>query len=71
MRHPMNTRITLKRARQRKRWSQAQLAAASHVDQGTISRLEKRGTAKRPTYDTVAALAKALEVDAASLTFTR
>jgi transcriptional regulator with XRE-family HTH domain len=53
--------IDLKRARERRGLSQAQLAAASGVDKGTISRLECRRTTN-PLSGTVEKLEQALKL---------
>lgn len=54
--------MTLKAARERKKWTQEQLAEASGVTQGTISLLEL-GRTQTPTWDVVARLCKALDVE--------
>lgn len=60
--------MDLKTARDRAKLSQSELAAASGVDQPTISRLET-GKYKRPQFETVFKLAKALGIDPRQLQF--
>lgn len=52
--------LALRLARQRKGWSQHQLAARVGCDRSMISRLENRGTS--PTVDLLRSLARALEM---------
>lgn len=54
--------MTLREARKRRKLTQEQLAAISGVDQTTISNLE-RGAVQSPTWDTVAKLCAALDID--------
>ncbi|GIW05111.1 MAG: hypothetical protein KatS3mg059_1731 [Thermomicrobiales bacterium] len=56
---------TLKKARKEKKWSQDELADKAGVSRETISLIE-RGEV-RPNHDTIAKLAKALDIDASSL----
>lgn len=60
--------MTLMEARRRRGLTQDQLAAKSGVDQTTISSLET-GRNRSPKFDTVLALAKALDIDPAALRF--
>jgi transcriptional regulator with XRE-family HTH domain len=60
--------MTLRAARERRGWTQEQLEAASGVDQGVISRLE-RGSSTNPTVDTVRKLEAALKLRRGSLVF--
>jgi transcriptional regulator with XRE-family HTH domain len=60
--------MTLRAARERRGWTQEQLEAASGVDQGVISRLE-RGSSTNPTVDTVRKLQAALKLRRGSLVF--
>lgn len=61
-------RVHLKTARERKGWTQEQLAAASGLSQATISNLEANPES-RPAFDTVVDLAKALGLDPQALRF--
>lgn len=58
----------LKRARDRKGWTQAELAERSEVDEATISRIEA-GKTSNPSNDTVAKLEAALKLRRGTLTF--
>jgi len=58
----------LKTLRERRHLTQEQLERLSGVAQNTISKLERRPMA-RPVFDTVAALARALDVDPLELRF--
>lgn len=60
--------MTLREARDRRKWTQEQLEDASGVDQGVISRLE-RGTSANPTFDTVRKLEEALRLRPGTLIF--
>ncbi len=60
--------MSLRKARERRRWTQEQLENASGVDQGVISRLE-RGEYANPTNDTVVKLEAALELERGTLIF--
>ncbi|HYF34280.1 MAG TPA: helix-turn-helix transcriptional regulator [Prosthecobacter sp.] len=60
--------LTLREARERRRWTQEQLEAASGVDQGVISRLE-RGESVNPTFETVRKLEAALRLRRGTLVF--
>lgn len=60
--------ISLRGARDRRGWTQEQLEAASGVDQGVISRLE-RGESVNPTFDTVRKLEAALKLRRGTLVF--
>ena len=60
--------MALREARARRNWTQEQLEAASGVDQGLISRLE-RGTSTNPTFDTVQKLEAALKLRRGTLVF--
>jgi len=60
--------MTVREARDRRGWTQEQLEAASGVDQGLISRLE-RGTSVNPTVETVRKLEGALKVPRGTLVF--
>lgn len=62
--------MTLKEARDKKRWTQVQLAQKSGVDQSQISRLE-RGEVTEPLNSTVEALERALGIKRGSLVFGR
>ena len=53
----------LKAARDRRAWTQADLASASGVPIVTISRIENGRQAGRPRQSTIRKLAAALEVD--------
>lgn len=53
--------MTLKEARERKRLTQAQLAEAAGINQGTISLLEL-GRTTSPSWDVVAKLSRVLGV---------
>ena len=59
---------TLREARKRRGWTIAQLAFASGVDKGTISRIET-GVTPNPSSATVASLEIALKVRRGSLVF--
>lgn len=59
---------TLRAAREAKGWTQEQLEAASDVEQGVISRLE-RGASTNPKIDTVRKLEAALGIDPGTLVF--
>lgn len=61
-------RIPLKKARQAKTLTQQALATKANVGQGMVSRLE-RGLVSHPTWDTVAQIAAALEMDPRELQF--
>lgn len=61
-------RIYLKKAREKKHWSQEQLEVASGVSQATISKLETRDR-MRVSFETVVDLATALGVDPQALRF--
>lgn len=68
-------RLTLKEAREKRRWTQEQLEAATaargnQVDQQNISKIEK-GTIADPRNSTVEALELALEVARGTLIFGR
>jgi transcriptional regulator with XRE-family HTH domain len=52
--------VVLKGRRQRKQWSQVELAARSGLDNSYISQLEKG--LKTPTLDSMLRLSKALEI---------
>ena len=58
----------LRTLRERRGWTQMQLAKASGIAQNSISKLE-RYAHKRPVYATVIALAHALEIGPESLRF--
>ena len=58
----------LRTLRERRGWTQMQLAKASGIAQNSISKLE-RYAHKRPVYATVIALAHALEVGPENLRF--
>lgn len=60
-------RIHLRKAREQKRWTQEQLAEAAGLPQARISQLET--TTTNPSFDTVLAVAEALEVDPRVLKF--
>lgn len=60
--------MTLRGARERRRWTQEQLEAASDVPQSVISRLE-RGESVNPTNETVAKLEAALKLRRGTLVF--
>lgn len=60
-------RIHLRKLRERKRLTQAQLAQTSGIPQAQISQLEN--TTENPAFDTVVALADALDVDPRVLKF--
>jgi transcriptional regulator with XRE-family HTH domain len=62
----MKKPIYLRTARERRRLTQEELAAISHVAQNTISKLETHPQA-RPAFPTVMALARALGVSPAAL----
>lgn len=65
-------RITLKQAREAKKLSQVALSELTkdpHVDQATISRLEKPGRIKRPQFETIRSIAEALEMPVEQLRF--
>jgi transcriptional regulator with XRE-family HTH domain len=53
--------IELKPARERRGWTQEQLAELSGVDKATISRLES-GVITNPLYETVRELERALKL---------
>lgn len=53
--------MTLREARERKNWTQEQLAVAAGVNQGTVSLIEL-GKTQAPSWDVVARLSKALGV---------
>lgn len=53
--------MKLKQARKRKRLTQTELAEISGVDQSTICAIETRRL-KRPSWEIVARLARALEI---------
>ena len=59
---------TLRAARHRAKLTQEQLGAKSGVAQEVISKLEN-GVIRRPSFDTVDNLARALDVDPRSLKF--
>jgi transcriptional regulator with XRE-family HTH domain len=61
-------RVHLKTARERRGWTQEQLAEASGLSQATISNLESNPDA-RPAFGTVVDLATALDVDPQALRF--
>jgi transcriptional regulator with XRE-family HTH domain len=61
--------LTLKQARKAKGWTQKQLEAASGIQQGTISRLERRSAELFPAYTTVYALEDALGLKRGTLVF--
>jgi transcriptional regulator with XRE-family HTH domain len=52
----------MRRLRQKRGWTQADLAERAQVDQATISSLEL-GRIKNPTIDTIRRVAAALDVD--------
>lgn len=54
--------MTLREARLRRNMTQEALAAASGIEQATISNLET-GRVQSPSWDTVAKLSAALEMD--------
>jgi transcriptional regulator with XRE-family HTH domain len=58
----------LRTVRERRGWTQMQLAKASGIAQNSISKLE-RYAHKRPVYATVIALAQALSVSPENLRF--
>lgn len=60
-------RIHLRKARESKGWTQQQLADASNLPQARISALEN--SVENPTFDTVLAIAAALELDPRVLRF--
>lgn len=60
--------LTIRQARQRRRWTQEQLAAATGIKQGVISRLET-GAIANPSMLTMTRLADALGVDVRTLRF--
>jgi transcriptional regulator with XRE-family HTH domain len=59
---------TLREARDRRRWTQDELAARSGIDQTTISNIEC-GRTSRPSFETVMRLASALGIAPARLRF--
>lgn len=59
---------TVRAAREKRGWTQEQLEAASGIDQGVISRLE-RGESTNPTIDTVRKLEAALGLKPGVLVF--
>ncbi len=61
-------RMDLRTARKRAKLSQGALAAAAHVAQPIISRIEN-GKVENPAFDTVIKLAKALDIDPRALVF--
>lgn len=61
-------RIALKKARTDKHLTQEQLEQKSGVNQATISALEN-GKVTQPTFQTVCALAEALDIDPRALKF--
>lgn len=62
--------LTLKRARDSKRWTQEQLEAKSGINQSAISKLE-RGEVIDPQKSTVDALEDALGLQRGTLVFGR
>ena len=58
----------MREARKRRGWTQERLEAASGVEQGVISRLE-RGANVNPTYETIAKLETALKLRRGALVF--
>ena len=60
--------MALREARERRGWTQEQLQAASGVDQGVISRLE-RGESVNPTLETIKKLESALKLRRGTLVF--
>jgi transcriptional regulator with XRE-family HTH domain len=60
--------MNLRGAREQRGWTQEQLEAASGVDQGVISRLE-RGESVNPTFETVRKLETALKLKRGTLVF--
>ena len=60
--------VYLKTEREKRGWTQVQLAARSGVAQNTISKLE-RNEKTRPGFPIVVALAMALAIDPARLRF--
>lgn len=60
--------MTLKAARDKRAWTQEQLAAESGVAQGTISKIES-GERVNPSNDTVARLEQALRLKRGTLVF--
>ena len=60
--------LTLREARQRRGWTQEQLADASGVEQSNISAIE-RGITRDPNTSTALKLAAALELDPRVLKF--
>ncbi len=70
MRHRLQPvkQMTLRKAREKRGWTQEQLEDASGVDQGVISRLE-RGESANPTNDTVVKLETALGLERGTLVF--
>lgn len=64
----MRKRLTVKAARDAKRWTQEVLEAKSGVNQSTISKLE-RGEVEDPSKSTVDALEDALQLQRGTLVF--
>lgn len=62
--------MTLRQARTRRRLTQEQLAVATGIKQGVISRLET-GVIADPSFSTVTRLADALGMDPRTLMFGR
>jgi transcriptional regulator with XRE-family HTH domain len=60
--------LTLKEARDKREWTQEQLAVESGVAQGTISKIE-RGERPNPSNDTVKKLEEALRLKRGTLVF--
>ena len=61
-------RLTLKAAREKRKWRRAQVARLSGLAKTTVNRIESGFTAN-PSYDTVVALEKALELERGTLVF--